>query len=308
MEYAVKAVNVSKAFGKKRVLDKVHMAVPEGKIYGLIGENGAGKTTLMRVICNMAGKTDGEILIFGNDDWKQNKGIIGCSIETPALYPAMTAEENLKAHGMLLPDFREEQIAEVLQTVGLQNTGKKKVKHFSLGMKQRLAFASALLGQPRLLVLDEPMNGLDPVAIKEMRETLQNINKKLGITILISSHLLDELVKVSDLYGIMKEGRLIREITAEEIERSGKRRIKIQVEASDEENAWRLAEERHYKIVKREKGCFYIEDQEEEDWKALIEAFMRSGIGILKIDRNTVLTEELFLSFIQGSEKDEGMY
>jgi ABC-type multidrug transport system, ATPase component len=217
MDYLLQTKEVSKNFGGKMAVDRVSIGVKKGDIYGFIGENGAGKTTLMRMVCGLAEATSGEIMLFGSHDLVSQRHRIGCTIENPALYPSMTAMENMEAQRFLL-GIKDEKVSEkLLDTVGLSRTGKKKAKNFSLGMKQRLMIALSLLGDPELLVLDEPTNGLDPMGIKEVRDLFLRLNEDRDMTILISSHILGELEKIATRYGIISNGKMVDEFQAGEL-------------------------------------------------------------------------------------------
>ena len=187
MDYVLQTKEVSKDFSGKLAVDHVSIGVQKGDIYGFIGENGAGKTTLMRMVCGLADPTGGTITLFGSSDLVLQRYRVGCTIENPALYPAMTAMENMEVQRLLLGIENNKICGELLDMAGLSGTGKKKARDFSLGMKQRLMIALSLLGDPEFLVLDEPTNGLDPMGIKEVRDILQALNTKKGITILIAT-------------------------------------------------------------------------------------------------------------------------
>jgi len=210
--YIIETNALTKCYGKKTVLDTVSMHVARGDIYGFIGKNGAGKTTLMKLLLGMSHATSGDIQLFGSSALSQGRRRIGALIEAPAFYTQCTAYENLKRFALLVNDCQD--LRALLDFVGLGHVGKKKVGKFSLGMKQRLGIAIAMLGNPELLVLDEPINGLDPEGIKEIRDLLLRLNHEKNVTILVSSHLLDELAKITTRYGIINNGRLVEEITA----------------------------------------------------------------------------------------------
>jgi len=231
MDYVLQTNEVSKAFSGKMAVDHVSISVKNGDIYGFIGENGAGKTTLMRMVCGLADHTGGEISLFGSRDLVSQRYKVGCTIENPALYPAMTAMENMEAQRLLLGIRDKKVCSELLELAGLCNTGKKKAKDFSLGMKQRLMIALSLLGNPEFLVLDEPTNGLDPMGIREVRDVIQRLNESRGITILVSSHILGELEKMATRYGVISHGKLVDEFQANELStRCGKNLV---IHASD---------------------------------------------------------------------------
>lgn len=217
MDYVLQTKEVSKDFSGKLAVDHVSISVKKGDIYGFIGENGAGKTTLMRMVCGLADPTGGEITLFGSRDLVSQRYKVGCTIENPALYPAMTAMENMEAQRLLLGIQDKKVCSELLELAGIGNTGKKKAKDFSLGMKQRLMIALSLLGDPELLVLDEPTNGLDPMGIREVRDVIQRLNEARGITILVSSHILGELEKMATRYGVISNGKLVDEFQANEL-------------------------------------------------------------------------------------------
>ena len=231
MEYAILTNQLSKRYGAKFAVDHVDMHVPAGCIYGFVGENGSGKTTIMRLLMGLARPTAGEYELFGVNG--KTSGIyavrnrISAIVEAPSLVPTMTALDNLKFaciyYGVKKTD---EEIKEVLKQVGLDDTGKKLSKNFSLGMKQRLGIAVLLLNNPELLLLDEPMNGLDPQGIADLRDLIIKLNKK-GITILISSHILSELEKVANYWGFINHGKLIQEISAEDLMKQCKKSIEI---------------------------------------------------------------------------------
>lgn len=231
MGYVIETNNLVKTYGAKRAVDRVSVHIGKGEIYGLIGKNGAGKTTLMKTILGLTFQDEGEIRLFDSDELNKQRARIGALIENPGLYTSETAYGNLKLFGMLTGSCDEE-INNILKLVGLEGAGRKKVKAFSLGMKQRLGIAIALLGNPELLVLDEPVNGLDPSGIKEMRDLLLELNSK-GVTVFISSHLIDELGKIATKFGIMRDGALVEEITKDELQRACGTSIEIAVDDAE---------------------------------------------------------------------------
>ncbi len=228
MEYIIKTKDLTKTFGTKQAVNKVNMNIKKGDIYGFIGKNGAGKTTTMKLILGTIFPTNGSIELFESSDLDKNRRRIGSLIEAPGLYANFSAYENMKRFSIIYGGTDKE-IKEHLRLVGLANTGNKKAGEFSLGMRQRLGIAIALLGNPELLILDEPINGLDPAGIKEVRDIILKINKERGVTFLISSHLLDELSKIVTRYGIINNGNLVEEISVAELEARCKQFIKIEV-------------------------------------------------------------------------------
>lgn len=241
METILKISNLTKKFKNKVAVDKLNMTINRGDIYGFIGKNGAGKTTAMRLILGTAFPNEGKIELFGGQPLGEARKRIGALIEAPGIYRNCTAYENMKRFSILYGGTDEE-ISENLELVGLSDTGKKKAGQFSLGMKQRLGIAIALLGNPEFLVLDEPINGLDPEGIKEIRDCILRLNREKGVTFLISSHLLDELAKIVTRYGIINNGVLIEEISSTELEHRCERGLRIV--ADDTEKAVNLLKDR----------------------------------------------------------------
>lgn len=233
MDYVLKTNALSKHYKKFKALNEVTMNVPKGSIYGFVGRNGAGKTTLMRLICGMQFPTSGDFEIYGvkNNDAALStvKKRIGAVVENPSIFPEMTAIENLKNQYRLLGLPTYDGIDELLELVGLNNTGKKKAKNFSLGMRQRLGIAIALCGNPDFLILDEPINGLDPQGIIEIRELILKLNQERNITVLISSHILEELSKIATHYGFIDKGNIIREMSAMQLEEACRKCLRITV-------------------------------------------------------------------------------
>ncbi|MBQ6887855.1 MAG: ABC transporter ATP-binding protein [Lachnospiraceae bacterium] len=230
MEYILKTENLTKVYGKTKVVNVVSMHVKKGDIYGFIGKNGAGKTTFMRMITGMAAPTGGEIELFGKNDLEKQRKRIGSLIENPGIYPNMTARENLEVVRRSFGITDKNAVDEMLEFVGLGGTDKKKVKNFSMGMKQRLGIAISLFRNPDFLILDEPINGLDPAGIKEIRDLLLKLNTERKITILISSHILGELSKVATRYGIIRDGSLVEEFEAGELNEKCRRCQKLSVD------------------------------------------------------------------------------
>ena len=234
MEYVLRTSKLTKCYGEKRAVDNVSMQIRKGDIYGFIGKNGAGKTTLMRLVLGTAEPNSGKIELFGSMDVKSQRHRIGSLLEYPCLYKNCSARENLRRFAMLT-QTKPADIDLILRLVGLSDTGDKPSGNFSLGMKQRLGIGIALLGNPEFLILDEPINGLDPAGIKEIRDIIQLLNNEMGVTFLISSHLLDELAKIVTTYGIINEGKLIEQITASELAERCRHQMRISV--SDTEKA-----------------------------------------------------------------------
>lgn len=270
-EIICQTINLSKKYKGTAALDQVNIQVRRGDIYGLIGENGAGKSTLLKIIAGLSFASEGEIELLGKrhqTGLAKSRGHIGCLIEAPALYGEMSAEQNLEVHRIQRGIPGKDCINEVLKLVKLDQTGSKRVKYFSLGMKQRLGLAIALLGDPELLILDEPVNGLDPTGIEELRNILIKLNKEKGTTIMISSHILSELHKFVSCYGIIHGGKVMEQLTAEELGRKCQKHIYLKV--NDPKKAVCLLENslgiKHYevcpnqviKIYEKLNQCFEI--------------------------------------------------
>ena len=233
MDYVLTVQNLNKQYGRFKALDALSMHVPKGSIYGFVGKNGAGKTTLIRIICGLQEPTSGQYSLYGIRNSESSivkaRNRMGAVVETPSIYLNMTAEENLKEQYRILglPSFSG--ISDLLHLVGLENTEKKKAKNFSLGMRQRLGLAIALAGNPDFLVLDEPVNGLDPQGIIEIRELILKLNREQQITVLISSHILDELSRLATHYGFIDRGHMVKEISAEALEVACRKCIRVEV-------------------------------------------------------------------------------
>ncbi len=233
MEYVLQTAGLTKRYRDFTALDKLTMNVPRGAIYGLVGRNGAGKTTLIRLICGLQRPTAGLYMLYGRKhtdrDISLSRRRMGAVVETPSIYLDMSAVDNLKQQYRVLglPSF--EGIPELLALVGLEDTGKKKARHFSLGMKQRLGIAVALAGDPDFLVLDEPVNGLDPQGIIEIRELILRLNRERQITVLISSHILDELSRLATHYGFIDGGRMVKELSAAQLEAACRKCVRLTV-------------------------------------------------------------------------------
>ena len=233
MDYILKADALCKSYKNFKALNRLSMSIPKGSIYGLVGKNGAGKTTLIRLICGLQEPTSGEYTLYGrkntDKDAAKSRRRMGAVIETPAVYLDMTAADNLKQQYQILGLPSYDGLEDILALVGLADTGKKKVKNFSLGMRQRLGIAVALAGSPDFLVLDEPANGLDPKGIIEMRELILKLNREQQITILISSHILDELSRLATHYGFIDSGHMVKEISASELEKACRKCVRLEV-------------------------------------------------------------------------------
>ncbi len=292
---------ISKIYGKHKALDKVSIEIKRGMIYGLIGENGAGKSTFMRTIMGLITIDEGQIELFGESGTKglqHARRKMGQSIETPALYPELTARENLQvqaANG----GVGEREIDELLRLMNLSNTGKKKAKNFSLGMRQRLAIASTLITNPEFLILDEPTNGLDPSGIVEMREIIQRLVTERGITVLLSSHLLDELSQVATHYGILHGGELIRELSKEELARETRQYIEL--ETTEIQKAVVVLDElgiRDYEVMNGTEMNIY---ERLDDVAAINRSLVLADVNVSRIGTTRQKLEDYFLQLTGGN-------
>lgn len=291
---------LTKQYGRHRAVDQVSMHIKKGAIYGFIGRNGAGKTTTLRMISGLASPTAGEIELFGcrGRDLSRVRSRVGCLIEGPGLYGSMSARDNLKMKSMLLGVYKRGYEEELLDIVGLGGVGKKPVKRYSLGMKQRLGIALALVGEPDLLVLDEPINGLDPQGIAEVRDTVLKLNRERNMTILISSHILEELSKIATDYGIIHNGTLLQELTNEELMEKCSERLEVTLD--DPERAVPVMDRlgiKRYQVADREH--IYIFERLEES-AALNMAFAKAGIPVRGISVTNEELETYFLKLTGG--------
>lgn len=291
--------NVIKKYKDNLVLDKVNIKINKGDIYGLVGRNGAGKSTLMNIITSLTVKDAGEVYLFGKEinQSKDSKNRMGCMIESPAFYPNLSAYDNLKYYCLLKGVIDYQKIDEVLKKVNLNNTGKKKFKRFSLGMKQRLGIALAILNNPDFIILDEPINGLDPLGISEVRETLSLLQQE-NITILISSHILSELYLVANKFGILESGKIVKQLSKEELDNECSRCLCIKV--NDIKKTSVLLEEElnttNYKILNDQEIRLYdYLDSQHIVSKVIIE----NGIELYAISEVGVSLEDYFKNIIK---------
>ncbi len=291
MDYVIETRALTKKYGEKIAVNQMCAHVKKGDIYGLIGKNGAGKTTLMKLILGLAVPNAGEISLFGSSDLNAGRKKIGSLIEAPALFKNESAFENMKRFAYLSPTTDDE-IKRLLDFVGIGNTGNKKVGSFSLGMKQRLGIAIALLGSPELLVLDEPINGLDPAGIKEVRDLIVDLNRK-GITFMISSHILDELGKIATTFGIANDG-VLEEISAEDLRNNCRSALKIAVDNGAKASATITA---NFPDAEFTVNDNVIEiTSEVNDASVINKALVKSGVAVYEITNEKVEFEDYFIA------------
>lgn len=291
-EVVLKTNNLTKQYNKNVVLDNVNITIKKGDIYGLIGRNGAGKTTLMKIITTPASPTSGTFELFNtcseNDELFDNKKRVGSLIEYPAFYPNLSAYDNLKYYTIQRGIVDKNQINKVLELVNLTGTGKKKVKTFSLGMKQRLGIALAILNSPDFVILDEPINGLDPIGISELRDTFKKLSDN-GITLLISSHILSELYLLANEFGFLENGKLIKELSKEELDLECSKCLVIKTDDSKKVSVLLEKElnTNNYKVINNEeiRVYDYTDDSDKVsdvlvNNKIKIKGFYESGISL----------------------------
>lgn len=300
MEYILTTNGLSKQYKNFKALDNLTMHVPKGAIYGFVGRNGAGKTTLIRLICGLQEPTQGSFTLYGVDNTDRaiakSRRRMGAVVETPSIYLDMTAEENLRQQYQILGLPSYEGISELLKLVGLEHTGKKKAKNFSLGMKQRLGIAVALAGDPDFLVLDEPTNGLDPQGIIEMRELILKLNREHQITVLISSHILDELSRLATHYGIIDNGRMVKELSAEELHAACRKCLHVEV--TDTIPLARALDTMglDYKVLSQNEADIYAK----VNISQLTMALAKEGGELLSVQERDESLESYFVSLVGG--------
>ena len=302
--YVLQTNNLCKNYKSFKALDGLTMNVPRGAIYGFVGKNGAGKTTLIRLICGLQFPTSGDYELYGikNDDKSiaLSRRRMGAVVETPSIYLDMTAKENLKQQYRILglPSF--DGIDEILELVGLANTGQKQAKNFSLGMRQRLGIAVALCGNPDFLVLDEPINGLDPQGIIEIRELILKLNHERKITVLISSHILDELSRLATHYGFIDKGQIIKEMSAEELEAACRKCVRMTV--TDTKALSRVLDDMNieYKILDDTTADVYAKP----NFSQLAAALAKENCEVVTMEEHDESLESFYISLVGGAEHD----
>lgn len=298
--FIIETNSLTKKFGEKSVVNNVDLKVRKGEIYGFLGPNGAGKTTTIRMLLGLARPTKGSIHIFGKDVKKEKLSIlkkVGSLVEYPSYYGHLTAYENLEAVRILL-DAPKSRIDEVLSIVRLTNDAKRPVKGFSLGMKQRLGIATALLGNPELLILDEPTNGLDPSGIIEIRELIKSMPKEHGITIVLSSHLLSEIDQMATQVGIISKGQLIFQDSISKLRERSTSKIKLTV--NEVESAWKTLLAHGYTTDLMQNHIF-IENGSDEKTAEIVKSLVQNDYSIYRVEEEKKSLEDIFLE-LTGQE------
>ena len=305
MDYIMETVGLRKAYKGNLVVDDVNIHIPKGAIYGFVGSNGAGKSTVMKMILNLIQPDAGEVHLLGEKVTDHSCEIfkkVGSIIENPYFYDKMTARKNLELHCEYMGFHNKERIDEVLHLVDLQNVERKQVRHYSLGMKQRLAIARAILARPEFLILDEPINALDPEGIREMRSLFQRLNRETGTTIFISSHILSEVELLADTIGMIQHGKLLTELPIKEIHKHQTDYISLQVD--DVTRAAALLESmeiRDFSVLDKEFIRIYDSDA---SGKALSKALIENGVGLESIGRRHDTLEDFFFQLTEEGKRD----
>mgnify|MGYP002795224423 FL=1 len=300
MDYIMETVGLRKSYKGNVVVNDVNIHVPKGAIYGFVGPNGAGKSTVMKMILNLIQPEAGEVQLFGEKVTDQSYEVfkrVGSIIENPYFYEKMTARQNLELHCDYMGFPNKERIDEVLQMVDLQNVEGKQIRHYSLGMKQRLAIARAILAKPEFLILDEPINALDPEGIREMRNLFQRLNQEDGTTIFISSHILSEVDLIADTIGIIQHGNLLAELPIEEIHKHQTEYISLQVD--DVAHAATLLEQMgiaNFSVLDKEFIRIYDSNI---SGKVLSKALIESGVGLESLGRKQDTLEDYFFQLTE---------
>ncbi|WP_239617641.1 ABC transporter ATP-binding protein [Cohnella mopanensis] len=306
MSYVLRTHHLTKVYGGKEVVSDVSMNVKKGEIYGFLGPNGAGKTTIMRMMTNLVKPTSGEIEIMGEKLTHSSYEVLkrmGNMIENPVFYDKMTAQQNLELHCEYMGYYNKNAIGEALKLVNLSNVERKPVKEFSLGMKQRLGIARAITTKPELLILDEPINGLDPVGIRELRDLFLMLSKQYGITLLISSHILGEMEQIADTIGVIRAGKLAEEVSMDAIR--GKNTEYIELYTSDATKAAFVLENvlhiSNFRITEGS-GVLRIYDLKVPP-SELTRSLIVNGVPVDSINRKNHSLEDYFMELIQGGDR-----
>lgn len=302
-EYVLETESLTKTYRKKNAVDHIDLKIRKGDIYGFIGKNGAGKTTTIKMVAGLNNPTSGKMTLFGSNNLQDGRKKIGTVIENPAIYPYLSARQNIEVQRILKGVSDKSITDDLLNIVGLQDTGRKKAKNFSLGMKQRLAIALSLVGDPELLLLDEPINGLDPTGIKDIRELILKLSKDAGITVLISSHILGEISKISTAYGVISDGALVAQFTSEELKDKVKPSITLTVDNADAAVSV-LENELGIKDFEADGNCLHIYEQLDNSAK-INSALEASGVKVQSLSKQEGDYENYFIKLMEGRVEND---
>lgn len=302
----LKTKQLTKKYGKNFAVNNVDLELKQGDIYGLVGKNGAGKTTILRMISGLSIPTSGELELFNETSkagLNNSRARIGCMIETPSFFKYLSAKKNLEYYRLQRGVVEKECVDEALKMVGLEDMGKKKFKNFSMGMKQRLGLALAIMINPDLLVLDEPTNGIDPTGIVELRGLLLKLNRERNTTIIISSHILSELSQLANTYGFINNGEFMEQISAKNLEEKCKRHLLIKVD--DTSKATVIIENKlecmEYEVVNKNEIRLY---QHIDTPEIVSEVLINNGIKLFSMNNSGVNLEEYFVDLMGGNNHD----
>ncbi len=303
-EAVIQTMNLTKVYKKFTAVSDLSISVNQGDIYALVGQNGAGKTTLLKMICGLTPTTSGKLMLFGNasaSELQKARTHMGTMIETPGFYPYLSAKDNLEYYRIQRGGKDQKAVDHALEFVGLADTGNKKFRSFSLGMKQRLGLALAVMNHPDILILDEPINGLDPMGIKEFREIILRLNQENQTTILISSHILGELSQIATTYGFISKGKLVEHISAEDLKE--KCRNFLEIDTDDAQKAAQVLKEQfsisNLEVVDR--YTLHVGEQMDESGQ-FVKALVENGILVSQVYRSGINLEEYFVSLMGGKE------
>lgn len=303
-EAVIQTMNLTKVYKKFAAVSDLSISVNQGDIYALVGQNGAGKTTLLKMICGLTSTTSGKLMLFGNasaSELQKARTHMGTMIETPGFYPYLSAKDNLEYYRIQRGGKDQKAVDHALEFVGLADTGNKKFRSFSLGMKQRLGLALAVMNHPDILILDEPINGLDPMGIKEFREIILRLNQENQTTILISSHILGELSQIATTYGFISKGKLVEHISAEDLKE--KCRNFLNIDTDDAQKAAQVLKEQfsisNLEVVDR--YTLHVGEQMDKSGQ-FVKALVGNGLLVSQVYRSGINLEEYFVSLMGGKE------
>lgn len=303
-QIVLKTDHACKTYGKFAAVSDLDFQVKEGEIYALVGQNGAGKTTLLKMICGLAPLSSGTLELFGRGSERELEHArrkIGCMIETPGFFPYLSAEENLEYYRIQRGTKEKDCVKKALETAGIADIGRKKFRNFSLGMKQRLGLALAVMDEPAFLVLDEPINGLDPMGIRDFREIILRLNRESGTTVLISSHILGELSQIATTYGFIHQGRLIENVSAENLKEKCRSRLRLEVDDAQKAASVLAASTPCRDIERKDETTLSVGDGLDHP-ELLVKALVEHQVMVMQSYRCGISLEQYFLNLIGGEK------